>query len=54
MRSMMLGESDVDIAPEVARLVLRVLGVADDEAAEVVERARAIVEVPTMATAPSR
>lgn len=52
MRSIVLGETDTEIAPDVARLVLRLLGVADAEAAGVVERVRSIVEVPAVAPLP--
>lgn len=46
MRSMILGETDGSTATAVAHLVLRILGVADDEAAEVVQRARATLTAP--------
>jgi AcrR family transcriptional regulator len=52
MRSIILGETETDIAPDVARLVLRVLGVADAEADRVVDRAREIVRIPPVAALP--
>jgi AcrR family transcriptional regulator len=50
MRSIVLGETDAESATAVALLVLRLLGVDDDEAPAVIAQARSVMQVPVTAS----
>ena len=49
MRSIVAGDTDPASAPVVAMLALRVLGLADDDSAQVIPRAEAVVRIPAPA-----